>query len=62
MTINVRQAGFWINVVPDGHLSQLCVERAVEHRVKEVVQPAAGGGLPGFHRPDLGDVNGKFVL
>ena len=63
MTINVRQAGFWINVEPDGHLTQLSLERAVEHGLKQIVHLAAGGGLLSFriHYSNRRDAGGEVV-
>ena len=36
-------------------MSQVTLKRAVEHGLKGIVQAAARGGLPGFHRSNLGD-------
>lgn len=61
MTIHVRQAGFRVNVEPDGHLSQFSLECAVEDGLKEIIQLAIGGCFLGFHRKDLDDAGSELL-
>jgi hypothetical protein len=42
------------------HCSTL--EREVEEGLEEIVQPAAGGGLLGVHRPNLGNAGRQTGL
>jgi hypothetical protein len=62
MTVNVRQAGFRVVIEPDVHLSQFSLKRTVKEGLKEIVETAAGGALLEFHRPNLGDAGGEFIL